>query len=154
IARGAQVSRRIERAKTLPVKFAVEPRASGPSQAAGEDHHPTAVPGGLRALVNAPVSELEPARAGGGQRVETAPTVALGFQPAVFHQTEDAGADDAFADFKRSEQIDELTQPDGAAMRLNGVAKHGGDQGFGARAIAREQVEQGAVDFTQGGHNR
>ena len=77
--------------------------------------------------------EAKPAR--GGEGVEAAPSVAMRFEPAVLYEAKDAGADQPLGDAEGCEEIDELAEPDGAAVRCDGVSEDCEYKGFGARAL-------------------
>jgi len=51
------------------------------------------------------------------ERIQASPSTALGFQPSIFHQPEDAGTDHSFANLKRAPKIDQLPQPDRGRVR-------------------------------------
>ncbi|MNT47909.1 hypothetical protein D3C72_1846630 [compost metagenome] len=76
------------------------------------------------------------ARALFGDQVKAAPPVAFRLQPVLRHQTKDAGAQQAFIDAQGGQELDQAAQPDGAAVRGQGVAQQADAQRFRARRIA------------------
>ena len=69
----------------------------------------------------------------------------------ILGQTEDRGADQAFADTQRLQQADQAAQPDASATRMDRITESRDDERSGAdTALLAEGVEMGLNEG--GGH--
>ncbi|MNC33745.1 hypothetical protein D3C75_821500 [compost metagenome] len=118
--------------KPLPLQLFTHGLALTRLELRQQHQRPSPVPGWLAWAIDALEGFFETPTASACQAVITASAHLFCSEPTFFGQAKDRRAYQPFIDADRLQQVDQATEPDCTAVRLDGIAVQRDDQGTGA----------------------